>query len=49
MHSYMEYQTKKIAEISAELKEEYNVPVFSIGDFNTKNQGKGVDPNNGCA
>lgn len=44
MHSYMEYQTKKIAEISAELKEKYNVPVFSIGDFNTKNQGEGVDP-----
>lgn len=44
MHSYMEYQTKKIAEISAELKDEYNVTVFSIGDFNTKNQGKGVDP-----
>ena len=44
MHSYMEYQTKKIAEISTELKEKYNVPVFSIGDFNTKNQGEGVDP-----
>lgn len=44
MHSYMDYQTKKIAEISAELKEKYNVPVFSIGDFNTKNQGEGVDP-----
>ena len=28
MHSYMEYQTKKIAEISAELKDEYNVTVF---------------------
>lgn len=44
MHSYMEYQAEKIVEISNNLKEEYGVPVFSIGDFNTMNQGEGVDP-----
>lgn len=44
MHSYMDYQTEKIIEISNNLKEEYNVSVFSIGDFNSMNQGEGVDP-----
>lgn len=44
MHSYMDYQTEKIIEISNNIKEEYNVSVFSIGDFNSMNQGEGVDP-----
>lgn len=46
MLSYMEYQTEKIYEISNDLKEKYNVPVFCVGDFNTKNPGdeEFVDP-----
>lgn len=44
MFSYMEYQIKKINEISDSIKEEYGVPVFCIGDFNTMNPGEGVDP-----
>ncbi|MGN1417820.1 MAG: endonuclease/exonuclease/phosphatase family protein [Acutalibacteraceae bacterium] len=44
MLSYMETQTKQIVEISNNIKEEYGVPVFCIGDFNTMNPGEGVDP-----
>ena len=44
MHSYMETQIKQIVEISDNIKKEYGVPVFCIGDFNTMNEGEGVDP-----
>ena len=44
MLSYMETQTRQINEISNSIKEEYGVPVFCIGDFNTMNPGEGVDP-----
>lgn len=44
MLSYMKTQTKQINEISDSIKEEYGVPVFCVGDFNTKNSGEGVDP-----
>lgn len=44
MLSYMKTQTKQIEEISDNIKTEYNVPVFCIGDFNTMNPGEGVDP-----
>lgn len=44
MLSYMETQTRQINEISDSIKEEYGVPVFCIGDFNTMNPGEGVDP-----
>lgn len=44
MLSYMKTQVKQINEISDSIKEEYGVPVFCIGDFNTMNPGEGVDP-----
>lgn len=44
MLSYMKTQIKQINEISDSIKEEYGVPVFCIGDFNTMNPGEGVDP-----
>lgn len=44
MLSYMETQTRQIYEISESIKAEYGVPVFCVGDFNTMNPGKGVDP-----
>lgn len=44
MLSYMDTQTRQINEISNNIKNEYNVPVFCIGDFNAMNQGEGVDP-----
>lgn len=43
MLSYMETQTRQIYEISESIKAEYGVPVFCVGDFNTKNSGEGVD------
>lgn len=42
MLSYMKTQVKQINEISDSIKEEYGVPVFCIGDFNTMNPGEGV-------
>lgn len=44
MLSYMKTQVKQINEISDSIKEEYSVPVFCVGDFNTMNQGEGVNP-----
>lgn len=44
MLSYMKTQVKQINEISDNIKEEYGVPVFCVGDFNTMNQGEGVNP-----
>ena len=44
MLSYMKTQVKQINEISDNIKGEYGVPVFCIGDFNTMNPGEGVDP-----
>lgn len=44
MLSYMKTQVKQINEISDSIKEEYGVPVFCVGDFNTMNQGEGVNP-----
>lgn len=44
MLSYMETQTRQIYEISESIKAEYGVPVFCVGDFNTMNDGEGVDP-----
>lgn len=44
MLSYMRTQVKQINEISDSIKEEYGMPVFCIGDFNTMNSGEGVDP-----
>ena len=44
MLSYMDTQTRQINEISNNIKNEYNVPVFCIGDFNAMNQGEEVDP-----
>lgn len=43
MLSYMKTQTRQINEISDSIKEKYGVPVFCVGDFNTKNSGEGVD------
>lgn len=44
MLSYMKTQVKQINEISDNIKDEYGVPVFCVGDFNTMNQGEGVNP-----
>lgn len=44
MLSYMQTQTKQLTELSNDLKAQYGVPVFCVGDFNTKNPGDGVDP-----
>lgn len=44
MLSYMKTQVKQINEISDSIKEEYGVLVFCVGDFNTMNQGEGVNP-----
>ena len=43
MFSFMESQKEELIALSAQLKEMYNVPVFSIGDFNSCNAG-GNDP-----
>lgn len=43
MLSYMKTQIDEIEAKSTELKTQYKVPVFSIGDFNSKPNGDGVD------
>lgn len=44
MLSYMKTQTKQINEISNNIKEQYGIPVFCVGDLNSKEPGDGVDP-----
>lgn len=44
MLSYMKTQITQINELSGKIKNDFGVPVFCVGDFNTKNEGEGVDP-----